>query len=504
MWLACLGALPAARLVAADSFPGLDAKWRVYETPHFELFSRVSEGESREMLRKLEGMRAVFLEHFGLTVRPVPRVTVYAFNNGRLLKAYSAADRSFGENLVGEYRVWPDRDVITLSLMDGHDLAMWIVYSNYAKHLLNAAGGRGRPSWLYQGLGMMLGNFELSGRSASLGVSDRLRSRLARENPRVDLAYLLRAEEGRSFFAAQDQTDIFHAQSWAVLHYWYIAQSDVPRERLNEFLRFVLTDPAADQDAELERRFRACFGVDVPEMERRVTSYLRRGNFLSREVALPAGADAKATVRALEPVEMRERLAELLVRNRRDPAGKYVLLEALDGPRGARAAEVLGTDAMLDRDDRRAQEYWVRAASAGSANPAVAHLAAQMEFSRWFAGADVYFRLAPEKADELRRLLRRSIELAPARSDPYEALAWVEAAAPQPDITNVNLVQRQFAELQEQVRTLVALALVRARLGDVPGGLKLLADLPDDDSNDGRLVRQVREYLERRAAAAAP
>jgi len=504
LWLACLWSALTAVAAAAEQFPGLDAKWRVYESPHFELFSRVSESESREMLRKLEGMRAVFLEQFGLTVRPGPRVTIYAFNNVRLLKSYLADETTTDDRIVGGYRVWPDRDVIALSLMDGHDLAMWVVYSNYTKHLLTAAGGNGRPSWVYQGLSMLLGNFELSGQSVYLGSSDPLRSRLVRENPKVDLSYLLRAEEGRSFFPAQDQANIFHAQSWGLLHYLYVAQSEVPQAKLNEFLRFVLFSGAATDPEEVERRFVATFGIEVAEMERRVSSYFRRGSFTSRTVPLPKAFSAPVTVRALDVTEMRERLAELRLRNRRDPAGKFVLLEALEGPRGARAAEALGTDAIVDGDDRRAQEYWVRAASAGSSNPTVAHLAAQMEFARWFARTDVYFRLSAEKTDELRRLLRRSIELVPTRSEPYEALAWVEAAAPQPDVANVNLVQRQFPELREQVRTLVALALVRARLGDPAAGLKLLTDLHEKETAGEPLVAQVRAHLEKRVAATAP
>jgi hypothetical protein len=504
VWLVGVG-LSTATLAAApaDPFPGLDAKWRVYDSPHFELFSRVSDGESREMLRNLEGMRAFFLQHLELTARPAPRVTIYAFPNLRLFKAYAATEQ---DGHVGEYRLWPDRDVITLSLMDGHDLAMWIVYSSYTKHLLKLAGADLRKSWAHQGLAMLLGNFELSGNRVQFGASDPLRSRLAQENPRVDVAQLLRAEEGRSFFPAQEQSNIFHAQCWAMLHYWYIGQSTVPVATVNRFLKFALTHPAAEDEAALAQEFQECFGVDYAEMSRRLSTYLRRGSFISQLLPLPAHAAAPIRVRPLDVVELRERLAELRLRNRRDPAGKFVLLEALDGPRAARAAEVLGTDALVDQDDRRAQEYWMRAAAAGSENPTVALAAAQMEFTRWFARRDVYFRLPAEKAAELRRLLLRSIELTPTLPENYEALAWVESAAPEPNPAHLNRVQRKFDELRDRVGTLFALALARARLGDVAGGLALLDSLPTlrEGSAEAAFLRQARADLLRRQAAAAP
>jgi hypothetical protein len=49
LWLA----IHATGLSAAmtEPFPGVDAKWRYYQSPNFELYSRNSDSESRDLLR---------------------------------------------------------------------------------------------------------------------------------------------------------------------------------------------------------------------------------------------------------------------------------------------------------------------------------------------------------------------------------------------------------------------------------------------------------------------
>jgi hypothetical protein len=133
--------------------------------------------------------------------------------------------------------------------------------------------------------------------------------------------------------------------------------------------------------------------------------------------------------------------------------------------------------ALMEGDEHIALQRWRDAAAAGSTNPALYHQLALREGGRWFRQFDYYFRLPEERADELRSLLLRSIKNAPQQSVAYEILAWVESAAPRPDIANVNLVQKRFADLQDRAHTLLALAMVRIRLGDREAALSLLDDI---------------------------
>jgi hypothetical protein len=164
----------------------------------------------------------------------------------------------------------------------------------------------------------------------------------------------------------------------------------------------------------------------------------------------------------------------------------------------------LGVDAAIENDDRQAQDYWSRAVAAGSDNPVIVNLAAQMEFARWFATTDLFFRLPAEKADELRTLISRAIGLMPGAPENYEALAWVESAAPQPAIANVNLVQSKFETLREKTRTLLALAIIRSRLADYDGALGLIETIESSpvSADERRFALRLRAQVEKQRALA--
>lgn len=493
-------AAPRSR-AATEPFPGLDAKWRVYRSPAFELFSRASESNSRSVLRNLEVMRSVFFQFLELSPRDPTEVSIYFFKSDSHFQAYASPNYNLGKDyhLIGEYRKFPDRDVLTLSQEAGLEASRWVVYSNLAKSLLQTTGGRA-PSWLSQGLGMFFGTFECSGDRVLLGEPDALRRRLVSENPTMDVEQLFVVEEGRSAFPAQEVANLFHAKSWVLLHYWYCGQSEVPLSAVNRFVRFALDPRHADDPAQIRAAFEDAFKMDYAEMNRRVTRYMRKGRFTARRLPLPTVAAADSyPVQAPEPAEMRERLAELLLRMRRDPAAKFVLLEAMRGPRAARAAEALGNEAAGDRDDRLAQDYWTRAIEAGTTNSAVLSLVARLQFARWFSNFDYYFRLPADKTAELRRLLARCVAQAPEHLEYYEMLAWIESAAPEPFIPNVNLVQGKFPSLPNPARTLVPLALIRVRVGDRATAKDLLAEI--DRASPGQdiaqVVKSIRRIMER-------
>src|SRR5687768_16465154 len=90
---ACLGLLALAITGNAATanphlLPGVDEKWRHFQSPHFELYSRNSESESRDFLRNLELVHAIFFETFGFKVSRAVPVTVYFFSRDKFFEAY--------------------------------------------------------------------------------------------------------------------------------------------------------------------------------------------------------------------------------------------------------------------------------------------------------------------------------------------------------------------------------------------------------------------------------
>lgn len=502
--VACLS-LAAARAATVEMFPGLDAKWRHARSEHFEVYGRISDSYVREMLRNLETMRTAFLQTLQLTADDSSEVTVYVFKSRSNMRAYASESLAADENLIGEYRPCFDRDVILLDADAEAEMAYWIIYSDLAKNLLQGAGSRG-PSWLFQGLSMLWGNFDARGGRSIAGSPDRLREHLVSDNPEMDVEALFAVREGTAPLPnlkstrekAQDNANLFHAKSWVLLHFWYFGQKDVPLADVNQFVRFLLLSPSAQDPMRVCAEFERTFKMNYAEMNRRVGRYMRSGRFNSRSLEVPNVPTASSfAVRQVDAVEMRERLADLLLRTRRNDMAKFVLIDALRGPRAARAAEALGNDAAADQDETRAQDYWRRAIEAGTTNAGVIEITLRLEFARRFRHYDYYYRLPAETAEELRGLVERARRRAPESLEFLEMLAWIESAAPTPEVQNVNLVQTKIPRDRLRAHSLLAIALARARLGDRDSAIQILTTIPQfaPRPEESRFAEDVRRIL---------
>lgn len=488
-----------------EQFPGLDAKWRHARSPHFEIYSRSSESFARNRLINLETMRAAFFSFLELPDPGPSEITVYAFRSGSQFRSYVSPYFAANTNLIGEYRAFPERDVILLPADVESETTRWVIYANLTKSLLNRQGYAG-PSWLNQGLSMFFGNFDASSSRYEIGNVDSMREHLVKNNPQINLAALFNVSEGQMARVddedvkslAQKNANVFHARSWVLLHYWYCGQKEVPAHDVNRFIHFLLVRANAENPDRVRAKFEEIFHCDYHEMERRVEAYMKAGYFPSHKMPLPSRtSESTFTMRTVDELEMRERLAELKLRMQKDSLGRLVMLEALKGPRASRAAEVLGCDAIEEGDDRRAQDYWERALDEGSTNLAVLNLVTRIEYARWFRSYDFYQRLPVEKTVRLRELLDRCLKQYPDQIAYYEMAAWVEATAAEPDIPRVNRVQAKMKPELLTADALISIALVRSRLGDRDSTLELLRAINQFRPTAQQIgfARQVRQIL---------
>ena len=488
-----LSAPGSARAVPSSDFAGVDDRWKIHRSPHFELFSHWGEQSSRELLQRLELLRTVFFDTNRLAEREPLEVTVFAFSDRREFEAYCTPKM---KRVSGYYLARPDRAVIALAQTENRDWDQRVIFHEYVHHLIKVSG-QNPPLWLNEGMAEMFSTIEVKSKSLVFGrpVANAV-AHLQQSSP-MPLAALFASEQANVFTPSEEHAGLFYSQSWALLHYWYFGDTKVPLERIRGFVQRLMERPDAVPAADLPRAFREATGEDYAATERKLGDYVRYGRYAARTMPLPQipGPETYSSA-SLAAKEIRERLAELSLRSLRDPRAKFVLLTALDGPNRIRALETLGTEEYADGNPAVALARWDEALAAGSTNPAVFHVVGQLDGWRWFAQFDYYFRLPPERAERLRRLLLRSIEVAPQQSDAYELLAWVESAAPEPSIRHVNLVQRKFSTLRNKARTLVALALVRVRMNDLEAARAMLEDVAQF-SPEPAAVRSV-EFIRKR------
>jgi hypothetical protein len=216
----------------------------------------------------------------------------------------------------------------------------------------------------------------------------------------------------------------------------------------------------------------------------------------------------KAATYAARPVpreELRRRLAELALRTTPSSMARFMLVDAAAQPDcEARIFEVLGADALGERDETKARERWEQAVAAGSVNIAVMRELSILESRGWFQEFEYDLRLPPETIQRLRARLTRSIRLEPEQTAAYEMLAWVEAYAEAPQVENVLVVQNAFPRLKHQPRVLLAFVLARLRLGLRDQAVAMLGqfDKLEFDEWSAKGAELVRARLENRAVRA--
>lgn len=475
-----------------EQFPGETAKWRRYQSPNFEMFSASRDFDSRDLLHNLETLRALFFETFKVKERQPLEVSVYYFNNAAAFKAY--VHTSYRQELAGFYLHRPDRAVIAISPAWSDETARYVIFHEYIHHL-NRVIGSNPPVWYNEGTAELLSTIEVEKDGVVLGKPLPWHVQSLREKPLLPLETLFSVDHASPIYNTGKHTGQLYAQAWALLHYLRFGKNNLDKEKVDLFLRYILNEElSADPDFR-RKLFDETMGMDYSTMQRALGNYVSGGSFSYYKAALPSIPEAKAyEFREMPHEEIRERLAELSLRVNQAPLARLAILQAAEkSPSNFRLWEVLGTDSWLQGDADVAQERWQRALEAGTNNPAVYHELGQMEGRRWFTTFDYYFRMPEVRAQNLRALLKRSIECAPEQSEAYEMLAWVEASVVKPDIANINLVQLRFKSLNNKAKTLLALALVRLRLDDPAASLKLLDQL--DKMNPGYWVASAAEIV---------
>jgi len=476
----------ALPLAASALMPGADEKWRFFRSPHFELYSRNSEGDSRLLLHNLELVHAIFFRTFGFTpVRAVP-VTVYFFSRDKYFEAYKPETYRKVDNLAAFYDAEWDRGILTVAPLPDYESAQRLAFGSYTYHLLRLLD-EPAPLWYTYGLSELFSNLVINFDDFELGKANEQQVRRLLLATLIPVQVMFGADEKSTAFRANQENNLFHDESWAMVHYLYFGKNKLPPKAVSEFVGFALQNTRKfDADA-VRRKFQDTLGLSYERMNGDLDRYFQAGHYGWQKLPLPSVDPAKGyEMRKVPLEEINLRLAEVALEINRSPQGKLILLQALDRAPGeaARINEVIGADAVKDGDWDVAVDRWKRALAAGSTNPAVLHELCQLESQRRFRQFDLYYRLPDDTADELRGLLKKAIAAEPLQASTYELLAWVEATAATPKIPNVNLVQANFPHLLQKDRTMLALALVRLHLDDKAGAAEILDALDKSVASD--------------------
>lgn len=488
----------AASAASREVFAGVDDRWHRYESPHFELFSQNGDRDSRDLLQHLELVRAVFFEMLSLVERQPLEVTVFYFASDSAFKAYKPPELAKISEIAAFYLSRPDRAVIVMSDEHGDEASRQIVSHEFVHHLFRVTESE-PPLWFNEGMAELFSTIALKSGRLLMGQPLPGHVYSLQHESLLPLDVLFGVDHKSAVYNTGQHTGLFYAESWGLIHYLFYGQSGLPGEQIDRFLAYAQTGGATDDALVRQKKFNDIFGMDYPKMAERLDHYVQGGRYGLRSLPIPKlEPSASYGMRAVPRDQIRERLTELSLRATRSPQAKFGLLSLLEkNPTNNRVLETLGSVALAAGEIESARNYFERAVENGTPNAGVYQTLGSLEYQRWFARIDPYYRMPAEQVAKMRTLLRRSIERAPRQSTAYEILGWVEASAERPDNANVNLVQKQVPNLRNQDSALLALALIRIHARDLPTAGQIL-DLVEKNTpkpDTLRIARAFRELL---------
>jgi hypothetical protein len=442
---------------------GARDRWIHARTEHFEMFSSVSEDESRDLLASLEQFRATVLSICSLPRLRDPRTTVFVFASDHQFEPYKPLYNGRPKDAAGYCAGWSDETAIALAADNPFSVTGEIIYHEYV-HLLFSAGDDHPPLWLNEGLAELFSTFAIQKDSVELG----------RQKPdHVDTLHLHHLMPLGSLFAVTIQSpsynegirqNIFYAESWVFVHFLVCGANRATY--LPELRRF--KELLAAPNRAIDESFREAFGMSYEGMEAHLNDYLRSGHYFIQHAKLPLGDLARQI--KFQPADDFERetaLLNLRWRVRQEGSTTYQLLQLAEShPRSPRPQELLAAVAMMGGDSEGALIHWRRAADLGSDNAYIYWRLARDNLDQVMNGLSLDYRMPAELAARLRGWLDRAVALSPNYLDAYEALGYVEALAERPRVEVVNRVQAVLPRMKDKTRTLLAIAIIRWRMQD--------------------------------------
>jgi tetratricopeptide (TPR) repeat protein len=486
LFLLVLVGFPAGLFAAkAEIYPGLGRKWQFYQSPNFELYSANGDRDSRDVLERMELLRALFFDTFKFEARLPQPVTISSFDRQADFDGYRPPHLRDGDaRYMGFCSNDYDRTVISLAPSRSRETATEVVYHEYIHYLFRVAEQNPSP-WFNEGVAELFSTLEENKEWLELGKPVAGRVFELQQGVMMPFEQLFAVRYESPLFKDSRHSGMFYAQSWAFLHYCHFGVNKVPRDKMSQFLRIAGAPGIQDRPADLRAACRDLLGMDYQELEKELEKYVRTGRFQGRRAKRPVIAPrASYTVRPAPPEEMKLLLAELAVRMTDSPYGNLLMREQLERAPQARWFELMGSVAMKAGETDVARERWRAAIAHGTSNAAVYRELGRLEANAIFGQFDLDYRMPERRTAEMRLLLHKSLECAPAQSQGYEMLAWVEAMTERPDLASIRRIQDRFANLNDRARTLLALVIVRMRLGQHADALELLDQMEKLEPSD--------------------
>lgn len=331
--------------------------WLVGKSENFEIFSALSEDETRSLLRELELFRALVFATTNAPrrVSPVP-TWIFAFDSDRDYRIFSES-----EDTKGQFRPGLRFNEILISDGTKRMTAESVIKHEYVHFVVDNGSEVTYPLWYDEGFAEFLSSATLDGDYIVIGGVPPARVPALRSSAWLSLREIIEATGYESIEGPQDF--MLYPQAWALVHHLTLGRQPAKGVMAWQLNRFMLL---RKRGIEAVPAFEAAFEVSLPDLDRRILRNLREG--MIQIGGFPVGNldydQAPARMRQASKAEAATRLGTLaLARGQVGTAGRYFEKALVLDPSSAVAQSGLGDSHKFAGRDAEAEPYFRSAAA---------------------------------------------------------------------------------------------------------------------------------------------
>jgi hypothetical protein len=356
---------------------------------HLEVYSDAGVENARAVSLWFERLRDFFQQETGLEVSSRSPLRVLYF---RSLEEYDTY--RLRPNSDAYYAAAGGRDYIVVSGSGPSDKAVPVrIGAHEYWHFVEHTGAFRLPHWLNEGLAEFFSTVRLSDRDGRLGSEPGGHIRILRSRAWIPLATLLALTDDSPIRQRRDTSEVFYAESWALVH--MLMLSPHYGQRFRTAMERLASGMPASQVLE------TVYAKPLDDIARDLRGWVERGRYAP--AVLPVvPADAVATeITGVSAFSVHTILAGLMAGiGQRDRAEAMYRQLSGEAPDDASVAAALAILALENNDLGEARRQWSRALGQGLDDAETCYRFAMLAGDAGFAAAEV--RLAFERAVALR------------------------------------------------------------------------------------------------------
>jgi len=343
--------------------PSKSDSWFRLKTANFTVFSNTTETRAKEIALDLERLRAVLLYIRNATRANAPVPTyLYVFKRMSSLEPYMPAE--YRNRFSGFVQVTEDANYFALSAAWNSD-PRGHIYNEYLLAYIHS-NFRPQPLWYTHGAANFYRSFRATDSEAQIGLPIEEYVALLRGAKMIPLERLFVIDHDSPEYADPHLLDVFHAQSWALVHYFLRGAPPERKAQLGRFLLLMQDGKPADA------AFHEAFATDYATLLGELYAYIHQSRY--NYLRVPYKDLAVPTEIRIEPLSYAEtlfRLGDLLFHesgHRLDEAEAFFRAALREDPGLAAAETGLGQICLEKEQDAEAAGHFRKAAASERAD----------------------------------------------------------------------------------------------------------------------------------------